>query len=83
MAIHYLDNGTCVIAAGGVWLPGCYEDARTARFAFRVSDKQKAELRDQAVASGDGVITWGDIARITRTRPETYMLESPITGESE
>lgn len=79
MAIHYLDNGACVIAAGGVWLPGCYEDARTARFAFRVSDKQKAELRDQAVARGDGVITWGDIARIKSSRSATYMPASPIT----
>ena len=63
MSIHKLDNGTCVIAAGGIWLPGCYEDERTARFAFRVSDEQKAELRDQSVARGDCVITWGDVAK--------------------
>ena len=63
MAVHRLDNGTCVIAASGVWLPGCYEDERTARFAFRVSDETKAKLRDQSLSRGDGVITWGDIAK--------------------
>lgn len=63
MSIHKLDNGTCVIGAGGMWLPGCYEDERTALFAFRVSDDVKAQLRDQALARGGGVITWGDIAK--------------------
>lgn len=64
MSIHKLGNGTCVIGADGMWLPGCYEDERTARFAFRVPDSVKARLRDEAIARGDGVITWGDIARV-------------------
>lgn len=68
MAIHKLDDGTCVIAAGGCWLPGCYEDERAARFAFRLSDEQKAALRDQSVARGDGVIAWGDIEKARQDR---------------
>lgn len=63
MAIHRLDDGTCVISASGTWLPGCYEDERTAKFAFRVSDDTKAKLQAQAIARGDGIITWGDIAK--------------------
>lgn len=61
MSIHKLDDGTCVIGAGGVWLAGCYEDERAARFAFRVSDEEKSELRDAAIKTGNGVISWEDI----------------------
>jgi hypothetical protein len=67
MSIHKLDDGTCVIGAAGTWLPGCYEDERTARYAFRVSDTVKARLRDEAIARGNGVITWGDIAKARGT----------------
>jgi len=66
MSIHKLDNGTCVIGASGIWLAGCYEDERAARFAFRVSDDTKVTLRDAAIARGDGVITWRDISDIRR-----------------
>lgn len=61
MSIHKLKDGTCVIGAGGVWLPGCYENERAARFAFRLSDEAKAELRDAAIEAGNKVITWQDI----------------------
>jgi hypothetical protein len=61
MSIHKLDDGTCVIGAGGMWLPCCYENERAARFAFRLTDKQKAELRDISIAENNGVITWDHI----------------------
>ena len=61
MSIHVLDNGTCVIGAGGMWLPGCYENERAARFAFRITDSHKAELRDMSINRGDKVIKWSDI----------------------
>lgn len=61
MSIHKQDNGTCVIGAGGIWLAGCYEDERAARFAFRISDEAKVELRNAAIKTGNGVITWQDI----------------------
>ena len=61
MSIHKLDDGTCVIAAGGAWLPSCYENERAARFAFRITDQHKAELRDISLKENNGVITWADI----------------------
>ncbi len=61
MSIHKLEDGTCVIGAGGMWLAGCYENERAARFAFRVADIDKVTLRDNAQKRGDGVITWQDI----------------------
>jgi hypothetical protein len=70
MSIHKLDDGTCVIGAGGIWLPGCYESERAARFAFRISDDAKAELRDEAVKKGIA-ITWVDIKNYRDKNKET------------
>ena len=61
MSIHKLEDGTCVIGASGLWLAGCYEDERAAKFAFKVSDEAKAELMDAAIETGNGLITWQDI----------------------
>ncbi len=61
MAIHKLENGTFVISANDIWLPGTYADERAARFAFKLTDEQKAELRDRAIKESDGVITCVDI----------------------
>jgi hypothetical protein len=61
MAIHKLENGTCVISANDMWLPGTYENERAARLAFKLTDEQKAELRDRAIKKSDGVITCVDI----------------------
>jgi hypothetical protein len=61
MAIHKQEDGTCVISASSIWLPGCYEDERAAKFAFRISDEAKAKLRDDAKLTGNQVITWQDI----------------------
>ena len=61
MAIHKLENGTCVISANDMWLPGTYENERAARLAFKLTDEQKAELRDRAIKKSDGTITFRDI----------------------
>ena len=61
MSVHKLDDGTCVIGAGGMWLPGCYENEKAAKFAFKITDEAKAELRDAAIETGNGVISWQDI----------------------
>jgi hypothetical protein len=44
-----------------MWLPGAYENERAARLAFKLTDEQKAELRDSAIKKSDGVITCVDI----------------------
>ncbi len=69
--IHLQPDGTAVISAASTWLPGCYEDARTARYAFRLTDEEKAHLQDIAVARGTGIITWVDIAlQRSRRKPD-------------
>ena len=55
-----------VIASRGVWLPGCFEDARTARYAFRFAPLWLERLRIDAnkrAGKAKGIITWGDLAR--------------------
>ena len=74
MAIHKVEGGY-VISSGGVWLPGAYEDERTARYAFRLSDDVLQHLQDEAndrMPDGTGgTITWGDVARAC---PRRYSL---------
>jgi len=61
MAIYKLDDGTFVISASSVWLAGCYENEKAARFAFSISDKEKEKLQNEAIIKNNGVITWQDI----------------------
>jgi hypothetical protein len=83
MSIHKLDNGTCVIASGGLWLPGRYEDERTARFAFRLPNKTLVELRNTSIARGGGVITWGDIAKAADELRAAKKKKTPPAIEAE
>jgi len=69
MTIKQVDGGF-VISSGGTWLPGVYEDERTARYAFRLPAEVLQRLQDEANAragGNGGVITWGDIARASET----------------
>jgi hypothetical protein len=91
MAIHKLEGGECVIASGGLWLPGTYEDERAARYAFRLPNAALQRLQDNANARAGGmggVITWGDIAkeaeneRAAKSRPNVKLTERARQGES-
>lgn len=65
--IHPNEDGTrFCISSGESWLPGVYENRRTARYAFRLPESALKQLQDDANARAGGrggVITWGDIAR--------------------
>lgn len=72
--IYRADSGCFVIASRDVWLPGCYADERTARYAFRFPNDVLAKLQDEANERNggtDGVITYGDLqrARALRSAP--------------
>lgn len=70
--IHQGDDGTCVAASGGVWIPGCFEDQRTARYAFRFTDAVLQRLQDRKNAEQPdgtgGVITFTDLQAESRKR---------------
>jgi hypothetical protein len=65
LAIHKTDHGV-VISSGGSWLPGVFEDERTARWAFRFPDETLQKLQDAAnVRAGGvgGVVTHDDLSK--------------------
>lgn len=49
----YPVDGGFVISSGGRWLPGIYDTERTARWAFRFSDRQLQDLNDR-ISHKDG-----------------------------
>jgi hypothetical protein len=49
-------NGHFVISSGGTWIPGAYEDERTAKYAFRFPDQVLRELQESV--NPNGVITF-------------------------
>lgn len=66
MTIHRTSEGQFVAASRGVWIPGVFEDERTARFAFRLPDAVLSRLQGEAnirAGGSGGVLTWGDLAR--------------------
>jgi hypothetical protein len=70
MAIHKTDNGTFVISSHHCWLPGIFEDERSARWAFRFPDEVLERLQREAnVRAGGkgGVITHDDLKRVGRS----------------
>lgn len=55
MTVH--KSGECfVISSCKVWRPGCYENERTANYAFRFSDGALTELQDNI--NPGGIITF-------------------------
>lgn len=43
--IHKLDN-SFVISSNGVWLPGCYDSEKAAKYAFRFSYEDLQQLQN-------------------------------------
>lgn len=72
-------NGGYVASSRGVWIPGVFEDERTARFAFRLPDAVLHQLQQEAnerAGGRDGLLTWGDLARASeRARLKTPNVE--------
>jgi len=60
MAIYAVDSGH-VIASGGQWLPGVYDSAKTARWAFQFSDDALAELHARVNGIECRAIRRGDL----------------------
>lgn len=47
--IHKLDN-SFVISSNGVWLPGCYDSERAAKYALSFSDDELRQLQNDVNA---------------------------------
>jgi len=47
--ISKVDNGF-VISSGGLWLPGCYDSERAAKYAFKFSEEDLQALQNEVNA---------------------------------
>jgi hypothetical protein len=63
--IHKTDNGVYVISSYHLWLPGVYEDRRTANYAFRFKNEQLQKLQDEKNKTS-GVITFKDLRKLKK-----------------
>ena len=65
MAIYEVDGGY-VISSHQVWLPGHYEDKKTANYAFRFSDEELKKLQDSV--NPGGTITFKMLQELRRDK---------------
>lgn len=63
--IHRKEDGTCTASSNGVWLPGIFEDERTARWAFRFADTDLHVLQVEANKRTKRVVTHADLAALS------------------
>lgn len=71
MAIHEIQEGEKIlyaISGDHVWLPGCYESKRAARYAFRFCVDHQTQLRDEAIATNNGTITFAMMQNMKKER---------------
>jgi hypothetical protein len=69
--IFKVESGAYVISSYGNWLPGNYEDERTARYAFRFDSRILQELQERInyIDTGEGrPITFADLKATRRDR---------------
>lgn len=60
--IYKTDDGAFVISSHQVWLPGCFESERAAKYAFRFSNEELQELQNAACEKHPKrVITFNDL----------------------
>jgi hypothetical protein len=56
MAIYKTDFGDYVISSRQVWMPGTYEDERTAKYAFKFRDEELREIHDSKEKNEAGLL---------------------------
>jgi hypothetical protein len=62
-------NVVFFISSNGCWMPGAYESVRAARYAFRLTEDERCELRDKVNRSeGNPPITFAMMQSLRKTR---------------
>ena len=68
MAIYKVNDGYC-ISFGGTWLPGVYDNSRTARWAFKFPDEALSKLQEEAnsrAGGTGGTIVYDDLVKLSQ-----------------
>ena len=68
--IYRIRDNEFTVSSHGTWLPGVYEDSRTARFALRIAINDLASLWEEVKNRESNVISWGDLARINKPKKQ-------------
>ena len=63
--IYKVENGY-VASSNGVWIPGCFECERTAKYAFKFNDEHLQRLQDEKNKTTK-IITFDDLQRLRKS----------------
>lgn len=74
MAIHKVDR-VFVISSYDTWRPGCYENERTAKYAFKFCDQDLSDLQNSV--NPGGIITF----KMLQDKAKSNKLLNPITKD--
>lgn len=83
MALYKHEDGTYTISSHSVWMPGCYEDAKTARYAFRFSDSILTSIMKEAnerAGGCGGTITYLDLKQAKKRMLDKFTLREKTHG---
>lgn len=73
--IHKHTDGTCTASSRNCWIPGVYQDERTAKYAFRFTDAQLQALQDKKNKT-TSVITFKDLQELKRKLKKNVIMEN-------
>ena len=63
--IYKTDDGSYIASSNHVWVPGCFEDERTAKYAFKFTNEQLQKLQDEKNKTTH-IITFKDLQDLHR-----------------
>lgn len=63
--IYKHKDGTCTASSSQCYIPGLYDDERTAKYAFKFSNEQLEALQEEKNKT-DGVITFKDLQELKK-----------------
>lgn len=78
--IYKHKDGKYTASSNRCYIPGIYDDERTAKYAFRFSNEQLEVLQDEKNKT-DGLITFKDLQELTNKNNIMRKEDKPIDDE--
>lgn len=61
--IYKIKDGKYIASSNGIYIPGCFEDERTAKYAFRFNHEDLQKLQDEK-NNTNCIITFNDLKNL-------------------